>query len=209
MPATRRLRSLLACVVAAAALLAGPAGAAGTAPADVAAPAPAATPDPLVKLGPLTREQVEECDPRFVTAEAESTIDAAAARALLAVPPGARVTVYLGTWCSDSRRELGRFWRALDEVGALVPFTVTYVGVDRDKTGPAELLAGTAVTHLPTFVVEREAGEVGRVVETAPHGIERDLADLLAGVQQGYLSASQPPAAPAPPADGAKPPTRR
>lgn len=188
--------------------------AAGLALALVCGPAPAlpasepavGAPDPEAQLGPLTREQVERLDPRFVESEATAVIDSAAARELAAVAPGAELKVYLGTWCSDSRREVGRFWRALDELAGLaeaVPFTVEYVGVDRKKVEPAALLAGADVHYVPTFVVSRDGIECGRVVERAPHGIERDLADLLAGTQRGFLSATQqpgPPAAPAPPA---------
>jgi hypothetical protein len=181
------------------------------APALLAAePAAVEAPDPEVELGPLTRDQVEQLDPRFVESEATAVIDSAAARELAAVAPGAALKVYLGTWCSDSRREVGRFWRVLDELAGRtdgVPFTVEYVGVDRKKVEPAALLAGAGLHHVPTFVVSRDGVECGRVVEKAPHGIERDLADLLAGAQRGFLSATQqpdPPAAPAP--DGAPPP---
>ena len=158
--------------------------------AAAAASGPAA-PDPEVMLGPLTREQVEETYPLYVQAEAESVVDAEAARELASVPPGASVVVYFGTWCSDSRRELGRLWRALDEIADAKGFSVEYVGVDRAKVEPASLLAGVDLHHVPTFVVRRDAAEVGRVVEKAPHGIERDLADLLCGRQHGYLSATQ------------------
>jgi len=171
-----------------------------------AAPAASETPagvasDPEVMLGPLTREQVEEAYPLYVQAEAEAAIDPQAARELVGVPPGASLVVYFGTWCSDSRRELGRFWRALDEIADQKGFSVEYVGVDRGKVEPAPLLAGVDLHHVPTFVVRREAVEVGRVVEKSPHGIERDLADLLCGRQQGFLSATQDP----PGAAGPKP----
>jgi hypothetical protein len=169
--------------------------------------------DPEVALGPLTRDQVEQLDPRFVEAEATAIIDTVAARELAAVAAGAELKVYLGTWCSDSRREVGRFWRVLDELAEVVPFTIEYVGVDRQKVEPAALLAGADLHYVPTFVVSRDGVECGRVVEQAPHGIERDLADLLAGAQRGFLSATQqpsPPSAPAVPAspapDGAPPP---
>ena len=179
-------------------------------------PAPAPTPDPEVEIGPLTRDQVEQLDPRFVEAQATAIIDSAAAHELAAAPPGAALKVYLGTWCSDSRREVGRFWRVLDELAEVVPFTIEYVGVDRSKLEPASLLAGADVSHVPTFVVVRDGVECGRVVEKAPHTIERDLADLLSGAQRGFLSATQqprpaagePPAA-ATPAASPPPPTGR
>jgi hypothetical protein len=140
-----------------------------------------------------------------VAEEASARIDVAAAHELAALPgEGVEVTVYLGTWCSDSRREVGRFWRALDEDLGMFPFAVRYLGIDRSKAQPAEVVAGGRVTHLPTFVVSRDGRELGRIVEASPHGIERDLADLLAGRAHGFLSATQaaPDAPPAPPTPG-------
>jgi hypothetical protein len=104
--------------------------------------------------------------------------DAQAARALATVAPGADVVVVLGTWCGDSRRELPRLWRALDLAGA-VPFALRYIGVDRDKTAPGFDRAALRIERVPTFVVSRGGREVGRIVERAPDGLERELLALL------------------------------
>src|SRR6185295_11107685 len=141
-----------------------------------------------VLVGPATREQIEEGSPEWVQAEVESHPDAEAAKALTAVEPGAEVTVFLGTWCGDSRREVPRLWKALAEAGGDVPFEVHYVGVDRAKKEPAAALAAEDVRYLPTFIVHRDGRETGRIVETSPHGIERDLADLLKGKARGVLA---------------------
>ena len=101
------------------------------------------------------------------------------------------MTVYLGTWCSDSRRELSRFWRAIDEAGGEVAFELAYVGVSRDKDEPAEALAGLGLEYVPTFVVEIDGVEVGRIVEESPNGIEHDLAALLRGETSGLVTAKQ------------------
>ena len=44
------------------------------------------------------------------------------------------------------------------------------------------------VLYLPTFIVRRGGREVGRIVETSPHGIERDLLALLTGKATGVLT---------------------
>ena len=123
-----------------------------------------------------------------------------AAQALAAVEPGAEVTVYLGTWCGDSRREVPRFWKAVDAAGGSVPFAVRYVGVDHAKKEPADLLKQDDVRYLPTIIVRRGGKEVGRIVETSPHGVEQDLLALLTGKATGVLSTRQDlaPAAPKP-----------
>lgn len=143
-------------------------------------------------VGAVTREQIEESHPDWVQAEVSAAPDAEAARALAAVEPGAEVTVFLGTWCGDSAREVPRLWRALDETGGEVPFKIHYIGVDRKKKEPAAPVANYEIEYVPTFIVSRQGREVGRIVEEAPHGVERDLLALLSGKAQGVLSASQP-----------------
>ena len=97
------------------------------------------------------------------------------------VPPGAEVTVFLGTWCGDSRREVPRLWKALDLSGADVPFAIHYIGVDRQKKEPVAPVTNNDIRYVPTVIVHREGREVGRIVEESPHGIEKDLLALLTG----------------------------
>jgi len=173
---------------------------------EVQAPAKKVEPE---LVGPATREQIEGAAPDWVVAEVDSHPDAEAAKALAAVAPGAEVTIFLGIWCSDSRREVPRFWRGVDEAGGAVPFKVTYVAVDRQKKEPAGPVTENGVRFLPTFIVRRDGREVGRIVETAPNGIEHDLLALLTGKAHGVIATRTDlfPAspAPAPPADAAKP----
>lgn len=141
-----------------------------------------------VLVGPVTREGIEAAVPPWVEAQVAAQPDAEAARALAAVEPGAEVTVFLGTWCGDSRREVPRLWKALDEAGGAVPFAIRYVGVDRAKKEPAAAIAESGVHYLPTFIVRRGGTEVGRIVETSPNGIEKDLLALLTGRARGVLA---------------------
>lgn len=173
------------------AAVAGPVGAAGSATA-------AGVPDPQVLVGPISREQVETAVPAWVHAGVEAKPDLAAAQGLSAVAPGAEVTVLLGTWCSDSRREISRLWKALDGIGAAagggpgsgLPFTLTYIGVDEAKKQPAPAVAAAGLEYVPTLIVRRNGREVGRIVESSPHGVEVDLLALLDGKAEGLLTAS-------------------
>lgn len=177
-----RLRPLLACVVA---LVFAGCASQGAKPSTPAVEAPVLT-------GDVTREQIEAFVPAWVEAQAASSLDAAAAQALTTVPPGAEVTVFLGTWCGDSRREVSRLWRALDEVGVEVPFSIRWVALDRDKQEPGGREAGRDILFVPTFIVERDGSELGRIIETSPQGIEIDLGALLSGKARGPISASRP-----------------
>lgn len=148
-------------------------------------------PEPPSLLGEVSRAEVEAAEPEWVVAQAESELDAEAAQALAEVEPGAEIEIYFGTWCSDSRRELARFWRALDETLGLVPFEVRYVAVDRSDKRPPELERDLGLRYVPTFIVRRQGHEVGRMVEVSPNGIERDLLALLNGDAEGVVSARE------------------
>ncbi len=165
-----------------------PQPAAPEAAAAAAAAVESARPEASVRVGKVTREQVEEAAPEWTLAEAKAAPDATAARALGKVSPGATITIYLGTWCGDSRREVSRLWRALDEMGGDFPAAVELIGVDEAKKEPADLLAGADVRYVPTIIVRRGGKEVGRIVESSPKGIETDLLDLLEGRASGVLS---------------------
>lgn len=141
-----------------------------------------------VLIGDLTRDQIEEALPDWVMAESDSTPDPDSSRSLAQVERGAEVTVFLGTWCGDSRREVPRLWRALDLAGPVAPFELHYIGVDEAKQEPGGRVKTSDVLFVPTFIVHRGGREVGRIVEHAPGGVEKDLLALLTGQAHGLIT---------------------
>ncbi|MFY0532158.1 TlpA family protein disulfide reductase [Nannocystis pusilla] len=95
------------------------------------------------------------------------------------------MTVIFGTWCGDSRREVPRLWRALDAAGPDLPFTLKYVGVDRQKTAPGFDKEGLDLRYVPTVIVVRDGREVGRIVERA----ERDRARAARAARRQQVGA--------------------
>lgn len=141
-----------------------------------------------VLVGDVTREQIEETVPDWAQAEADSVPDPGSCQGLAAVEPGADVTIFLGTWCGDSRREVPRLWKALDLAGPAVPFEIHYIGLDRDKKEPGGRPAGDDIRYVPTVIVRRNGQEIGRIVEQSPDGIEKDLLALLSGQARGLIT---------------------
>ena len=154
-------------------------------------PARASESEESILLGTVTRAEVEEAMPDWVSEAMAAEPDLEAADRLLQTIAGAEVVVYLGTWCDDTRRELARLWWALDSLGVEAPPELVYVAVDRSLTEPADRLAGVDLIRVPTFVVKRGESEVGRIVEESPNGIEIDLLDLLTGEARGTITASE------------------
>ena len=137
-------------------------------------------------IGEWTRTELEHALPAWLEIARTTDVSDADARALASVPEGAEVEVYLGGWCGDSRREVTRFWRALDLAGD-VPFRVRWIAVGRDKRVPG-LTDNIELRYVPTFVVSRDGREVGRIIESAPRGIEIELNALLRGERAGVIS---------------------
>jgi thiol-disulfide isomerase/thioredoxin len=142
-------------------------------------------------IGELTRSEIEQRLPDWVGATVDASPDVEAAIALAGISPGATVTVFFGSWCEDSRREMTRLWKALDLVAGDVSFEIEYVGIDREMLQPEKRLSGRQILFVPTFVVEREGVEVGRIIEQPQAGIETDLLFLLDGRASGWLSARE------------------
>lgn len=138
-------------------------------------------------VGRVDREIIETRVPAWRTARQDATPDPEASRQLGEVEPGAQVDIYVGTWCGDSRREVPRLWSAFDLAGEL-PFEVSYVAVDRAKEAPDGLLDGVDLAYVPTIVVSRDGEEVGRIVESAPDGVETALLELLRGERTGVIT---------------------
>jgi thiol-disulfide isomerase/thioredoxin len=145
--------------------------------------------EPSVLLGPMSRSEVEAAMPDWVSSTVEAQPDMGSALGLAELATNAEVTVFFGSWCSDSKRELSRLWAALDLVGGEVGFPIRYVAVDRSKREPSEAVGGREILYVPTFVVERDGLEIGQIIEQSPNGVETDLLMLLSGEASGWISA--------------------
>ena len=90
------------------------------------------------------------------------------------------VQIYLGTWCEDSRREVPRFFKILDEIG-WSKNQIEMIMLDRNKTSGYGLEKDKNIHHVPTFIVSKERQEIGRIVETPIETLEDDLFNILIG----------------------------
>ncbi len=89
-----------------------------------------------------------------------------------------QITVVLGTWCSDSRREVPRFYKIMDLAG-YSPNTIKVICLDTDRSAGEIDISGLKVEKTPTFIVTVSSKEVGRIVETPEKSIETDLLSIL------------------------------
>jgi hypothetical protein len=144
-----------------------------------------------VLVGVLSRETVDSLVAVWPEAGAGDDRWKEVVVKLRQIDPGARVEVFLGSWCDDSQHEIPRLMKILEGLEGREPFTVRFVGVDRAKHEPAEEVEARQVRFLPTIVVSRGGQEVGRIVQRPARTLETDLLRLLDGSARGLLSSNE------------------
>jgi thiol-disulfide isomerase/thioredoxin len=89
---------------------------------------------------------------------------------------------FMGTWCSDSRFIVPKFYSLLDAAG-FPQNRVTLIGVDRSKKTISHLAEALNIENVPTIIVMNDGKEVGRVVEYGKTGaFDKELGEILATI---------------------------
>ncbi|AHF16074.1 TlpA family protein disulfide reductase [Niabella soli] len=87
-------------------------------------------------------------------------------------------TVFMGTWCPDSRYVIPRFYKIIEASG-INKNKITLTAVDRSKMDKNNEAARLKVTHVPTIIVYDQTKELGRVVEYGETGrFDEELAAI-------------------------------
>lgn len=167
----------------------GPATAAAVTPVGPLGPAPSPTVAPLT--GRVSRGALES-HPGWESLRAQDyTPEPRAVAKIRASAAKVEVLAFIGTWCPDSRREVPRLLKLLDQVG--VPASkVTMLGLDRSKRDAEGLTERWGLKYVPTFIILEQGRELGRVVEKSQATLEADLVQILASSVPLTLSGSRP-----------------
>ena len=88
--------------------------------------------------------------------------------------------IIMGTWCSDSQREVPRFIKILQSLDFPLE-KVQIICVNSSKTAVEYRVNVGDVELVPTFYIMLEGVEIGRIVETPVNSLEKDLLDILSG----------------------------
>lgn len=89
------------------------------------------------------------------------------------------ITIVMGTWCPDSRREVPRFYKILDNL-VFPPVNVRLILVNKEKKDPSGTLKNMEIAYVPTFIIsDKKNVELGRIVETPKKSLEKDLCEVF------------------------------
>ncbi|MCJ8153492.1 thioredoxin family protein [Chryseobacterium sp. SSA4.19] len=89
------------------------------------------------------------------------------------------ITLFMGTWCEDSHRDVPRLMRILEEIN-YPAVKLIIIAVNRKKESPSGQEKHYKIEKVPTIILEKDGKETGRIVEMPTTGyIERDLVEIL------------------------------
>ncbi len=88
------------------------------------------------------------------------------------------ITIVMGTWCSDSRREVPRMLKILDVID-FPKEQVSIINVDRNRKGIDGEADSLNVKAVPTFIMYENDKEIGRIIEKPEETLEKDLVRIV------------------------------
>ncbi|MFH1755514.1 MAG: prolyl oligopeptidase family serine peptidase, partial [Candidatus Latescibacterota bacterium] len=143
-----------------------------------------------VFLGEITRETFEKQLNDWFGEYFDYAPDKTTVEELSAYIHDVEITCILGTWCSDSQREIPRLWKILDSVeypaSQLTMLAVGSSRFTRDMpivpdvfTWSLDVKKYHDVTRVATIIIKRDGKELGRIIETPTSSLEKDLLDIV------------------------------
>jgi hypothetical protein len=118
----------------------------------------------------------------FINGYKEYVVDSVALQPLVGNMSGVHISVFVGTWCDDSKYQLPQFYKILDflkyDLGEL-----RVVGLERledtQLVGPNQQAPTNDIGFVPTYIFYQEDVEQGRITEFPQQSLEKDMAKIV------------------------------
>jgi hypothetical protein len=82
--------------------------------------------------------------------------------------------VFGGSWCSDTKKLLPKFYRITDAIG-IPDSLINLSGVDRHKSSENISAERYLVNRIPVFILYYDGMEAGRIIEKVKKSMEADM----------------------------------
>jgi thiol-disulfide isomerase/thioredoxin len=92
------------------------------------------------------------------------------------------VKIFFGTWCGDTKREMPRIIKVLDQIG-FPKSNITFIALDNDdnvyKQSPNHEEKSMSIYRVPTFIFYEKGKEIARINELPVQSTERDVLQIF------------------------------
>ncbi len=93
--------------------------------------------------------------------------------------PDYKIDIFLGTWCDDSKREVPRVLKILDQMKIVQETKISIFAVDRKKKLENGFAEQNNINRVATFIFRNSEQEIGRIVEYPVKSLESDMINIL------------------------------
>jgi hypothetical protein len=132
----------------------------------------------LELLGPLSKEEILENFPDWQEEVASYVPDQEVIEKLQSIPSEIKIEIFLGTWCSDTKRNVSAYFKIMDMVDNPLIMT-SYIGIPREDDSQKPFIEGKNIIKVPTFIIFIDNQEKGRIIENPTKSVEEDLLDII------------------------------
>jgi len=89
-----------------------------------------------------------------------------------------KISIVMGTWCSDSQREVPRWIKILETIEYPIN-SVEIINVDTKKLADGTDVNQLNIKKIPTFIIYKQKNEIGRIIESPELSLEKDLVKIV------------------------------
>jgi thiol-disulfide isomerase/thioredoxin len=97
-----------------------------------------------------------------------------------------KILVFMGTWCGDTKREVPRFIKILEEADFPME-NLKIVAVDKRKNhfkkSPTGEEWGLSIKRVPTFIFYKDGKETNRIIESPITTLEADIKAIVTNLE--------------------------
>lgn len=128
--------------------------------------------------GPISKERILQNCPDWKTKIASYQPDQKTIENLRTINHEIKIVVFLGTWCSDSVRNVSAYFKIMEMVDNPL-FRTSYIGIPYDRESRKPFIKGKNIKKVPTFIIYIDNKEKGRIIENPVKSVEEDLLDII------------------------------
>jgi len=132
--------------------------------------------------GPVSLKQVYGDDPEWQENAKNYHPDPEIIKKIKLIPGQFQVKIFMATWCSDSRREVPRFMKIVEQAELENRMDINIWAVDRKLKLDSGLAGRYQIKRVATFIFYRNGLELGRIIES-PNALTLE-ADVLRILQK-------------------------
>ncbi len=132
----------------------------------------------LELLGPLSKEEILENFPDWQVEVASYVPDQEVIEKLQSIPSEIKIEIFLGTWCTDTKRNVSAYFKIMDMVDNPLIMT-SYIGIPREDDSRKPFIEGKNIIKVPTFIIIIDNQEKGRIIENPTKSVEEDVLDII------------------------------